>query len=342
MRLIRLFIIFALSLVTVYRLFFGLGDKPIERWDEETNINVVSDSITQNNFPVLYLGSKPFFEKPPLWYFLNSVIAKTSGISNTSMRLTSAVSGLLIILVSAYLAWYWWGNIAMIITWTVLLTSEQLFTTNVGGYFATHTLRSADLDALQILFLLIAFLAAVQMKGRLVPLILGISSGLAILTKGPMGLLPIVFLSILLLTKRKIDWRSLLISWLSLALVVLPWYTFMTIKFGNDFLLENMGYHISERVLTPLEGHQASIWFYGEILGSGNIFPAGILLLISLVWIVVRKKYKNRRLFFLTLMVISCFVIPSIVQTKLAWYILPIYPFAAMLIGAFFEDVTAR
>ncbi len=61
MRGIRLLIISVLFLVTIYRLFFGLADGPVERWDESTNVNVVADSIMQSTFPVLYLGQKPFF-----------------------------------------------------------------------------------------------------------------------------------------------------------------------------------------------------------------------------------------------------------------------------------------
>ena len=82
--------------------YFGLGNQPVERWDEETNIKVVTDTAALKYLPVLYLGQKPFFEKPPLWYFVNLGLAGTFGISPESMRMTSAISGLLIILISAY------------------------------------------------------------------------------------------------------------------------------------------------------------------------------------------------------------------------------------------------
>ncbi len=320
-------IVSVLVLITSYRLFVGLGDQPLERWDEKTNISVVTDSVSQNMFPVLYLGPKPFFEKPPLWYFANSLVAKTFGTSAVSMRMTSAFSGLFVILISAYLAWRWWGKTAMIVTWLVLLSTDQLFITNAGGYFATHTLRSADVDALQLLFLLIAFVLAVEIKKhRFAPLLLGVFSGLAVLTKGPIGLLPIMFIPVSP------------ISYLSLLLVVLPWYIFMVIKFGHGFLAANLGYHLTERVLVPLEGHRESIWFYLGILTSKSMFISWPLLFISLFWAIIRKKYHDRRILFLVLMVSFCFIIPSLVQTKLAWYILPIYPFAALLIGAFFAD----
>jgi 4-amino-4-deoxy-L-arabinose transferase-like glycosyltransferase len=347
MRKINFIIILILTIASIYRLFFGLGDQPIERWDEKANINVVSDTITRNSFPVLYLGEYPFFEKPPLWYYVNFAIAKTFGISPTSVRVTSAVSGFFIILISAYIAWRWWGKIAMIATWVVLLSTNQLLVTNAGGYFATHTLRSADLDALQIFFIVIAFVSAVEFKNnRFVPLVLGVSSGLAVLTKGPVGLLPIVLFTGLVLIKKGVERRRLIVSWITSILVLLPWYVLMLVKFGYDFLQANIGYHIAERVLIPLEGHEDSVWFYLKILASRDMFVLSFFLLPAFIWVIVNKKYRDARLLFLVLMVVSCFVIPSLVQTKLAWYILPIYPFAAMLIGVFFgkayKEVTKK
>jgi 4-amino-4-deoxy-L-arabinose transferase-like glycosyltransferase len=336
MRKINLVIIFILFFATIYRLFFGLGNQPIERWDERTNIDVVTDSIAQKDFPVLYLGQKPFFEKPPLWYMVNAVIAGTVGATPVSMRITSALSGLLIILLSAFAAWRWWGFIAGMVTWIVLLCSNQLFVTNSGGYFATHTFRSADLDTLQILFILVAFVAAVEIKrNRFLPIVLGIASGLAILTKGPMGLLPMVLLTGMEIFKKKNQRREIFIAWLIMILVVLPWYIFMSIRFGSDFLEANLGYHMAERMIVPLEGHQGSNWIYLEILASWRMFLFSFLLIPGFIWVIIRKKYLDKRVLFLVLMVIFCFIIPSVVQTKLAWYILPIYPFAAMMIGAF-------
>jgi len=336
----KLVLILILLVVTVYRLFFGLGTQPIERWDEKTNIDVVTDTINQNKFPSLYLGQEPFFEKPPLWYFLNIGIARTFGISNFSMRATSAFSGLLIIILSAYIAWRWWGTVAMIATWVTYLFTNQLFVNNAGGYFATHTFRSADLDALQLLFLLIAFISAVEFENnKHFSLVLGIFSGLAVLTKGPMGLLPIIILTCSIIINNRREIVRILKAWIVLMSIVLPWYIFMIANFGNDFIQANIIYHIAERALIPLEGHNSTMWFYLEILTSIKMFLPGIFLLVSFIWVILKKKFKERRIIFLLLIVLLSLIIPSLVQTKLAWYILPIYPFAAMLIGAFFGEI---
>ncbi len=340
MRKIYFVIFCVLALTTVYRLFVGLEKQTVEVWDEKTNISVVTETIARKEFPILYLNQKPFFEKPPLWYFINSGIATIFGISPISIRLTSSISGLFIICISVLVASRWWGITATIATWVVLLTTNQLFITNAGGYFATHTLRSADLDALQLFFLLIAFISAVEFRrSRFMPIILGVSSALAILTKGPLGILPIILLTGLELFQKRIKRRELINAYLVLSLVVLPWYIFMTVVFGYEFIQANIGYHIAERILIPLEGHEASPWFYLEILTSKKMFVFNFLLVPALLWVILKKKYKDQRIMFLVLMVAFCFIVPSLAQTKLTWYILPIYPFAAMLIGAFIEDV---
>ncbi len=116
-----------------YRIFFNLLQAPVERWDEQTNIEVVINSLSHKSFPVLYIDDKPFFEKPPLWYWITAIVVKSVNQSPFSMRLLSAVSGVGVILLTVFLAWRWWGVYAGISSWIVLLTTNQLFVTNAGG-----------------------------------------------------------------------------------------------------------------------------------------------------------------------------------------------------------------
>lgn len=295
-------LLFLLIVITLYRCFWNLNQSPIERWDESTNLSVITETRLLGSFPVLYLSGKPFFEKPPLWYWLQVVSPYTP-------RVISAVFGFLAVLLTALLAWKWWGGLASFTAWTVLLTTNQLFVTNPEGIFSTHTFRSGDVDSLFIL-LMVASIATTRWKLQ------GFLAGLALLTKGPLGILPL-----LLFSK----------AWLIALAVAVPWYAYMTIRFGQTFVSEHIGYHMASRALSPIEGHTYPLWYFGSIITNRSFFLSWEILAAALMWIMVRQKdTKAVRIAVLTILF---FLIPTLIQTKLAWYVLPMYPFAALSIG---------
>lgn len=294
--------------LTWYRCFGNLTTNPIERWDEQTNIAVIADTRSHGSFPILFLENTPFFEKSPLWYYLHLFLP-------VHPRVVSAFAGLLTILLTAYITWKWWGPLAGFVSWVILLTTNHLFVTNPSGIFSTHTFRSADVDSL-FMFLLVAsfFVDSPKWKGLL--------AGLAVLTKGPLGALPILF------STNKIT----SICW-ALA-TILPWYTYMVAQFGETFLSAHFGYHLYTRSVMPLEGHTQYWWYYASILSNRHLFFSWELLVGSMIYLFATKKLKDSRIRSIVIMAATLLLVPTFVQTKLAWYILPFYPFAALVIAA--------
>lgn len=321
-------IAFLLLALTSYRCFWNLEKAPLERWDETTNISVITETLSRGSFPVLYLSDKPFFEKPPVWYYIHLLVAGVADASPIAMRMTSAVGGFLIILLTVSFAWKWWGSLAGVITWIILLATNHLFVTNPSGVFSTHNFRTADVDSLFILFLV----ATIFTKN---PTLQGIFTGLAVLTKGPLGLLPLLVLSI----QRK----TIMKSWTIAILFILPWYAFMSILFGLPFLSEHFGYHTLARTLLSVEGHNNPMWYYGALLSNRTFFPSWELLVFSIVWIFVdRKLRRDASAVSVALLATAFFLVPTLAQTRLAWYILPMYPFAAITMGAAVSSVLAK
>jgi 4-amino-4-deoxy-L-arabinose transferase-like glycosyltransferase len=334
----RIFYITLLALlfsITAYRLFFHLSHPPVEQWDERTNIAVVENSLANRSLPILYFQDKPFFEKPPLWYIVSAATVTALHDSTFSLRVVSAFSGLLILMLTSYIAWVWWGPIAAIISWIVLLGSHQLFVTNAGNYFSSHTFRSADLDAMQILFILIATMASMHMpSNRLMSLFAGVATGLAVLTKGPLGIIPLFVATALFTNSEKPAKRNIYRAWVIFLITAVPWYLYMMIYFGLSFLQAHIGYHILERAITPIEGHSSSWWQFFYVIGNHKMFFSWELLMGSVAWIEINTLYRDQKILYILLLTILFFIIPTFMQTKLVWYILPFYPFAALLIAA--------
>lgn len=317
--------------LTVYRCFFNLTALPIERWDEQTNSAVVSDSLSHMSFPSLRLGDQPFFEKPPLWYYVALAASAATGTQLITSRIISAMFGFAVILLTAFIARGWWGPVAGYTAWAVLLTTNHLFVTNPGGIFSTHTLRSADVDSLFILLILLSF-------GTTNALAAGLWAGLAILTKGPLGMLPILISSVIIRKKKYV-----VPALRTCFFVIAPWYMYMIAAYGQPFITEHVIYHLGQRTILPIEGHNNPVWYYVSIITNRAFFLSWELVVAAVFWIVIRGLYTKDTMMQRTLLMAGVlFLIPTLTRTRLAWYILPVYPLLAMTIAAAASDFTSH
>ena len=231
------------------------------------------------------------------------------------------------------------GLHAGIISVAVLLSISHLFINNplgTGQFFSTHTLRSADLDGLQILLLVLSLWLFDRVKNNRKYFYLGFMVlGLAFLTKGPFTLIPLVFYCWYFYRKRlfyRIKVKNLIIGLLLFFATILPWHILMLYYSGQYFINSYLGYHILSRLTIPLEGHSADIFFYIKIFLNFSAVTVWTLALLALV-----NKFKlrisNLLLDFSRFMFPATIIFFSLVQTKLAWYILPAYPFVAILVA---------
>ena len=203
--------------------------------------------------------------------------------------------------------------------------------------------------------------------------------GLAVLAKGPIGIvLPTaiigLFLSIVRLSKRDESSRAAaslssrfvitvvrtlsplhllqtawsmrpIIALSSAFIVALPWY--LLVGFATDgewvrsFLLE----HNVGRASAAMEGHAGSTLFYYPIAILIGFFPWSILAVpLALdVWGVLTAKSKWATGYQFLLCWVGVFVaVFSIAQTKLPSYVTPAYPAIALLVGAFIDRQFSR
>lgn len=372
--------VFFLILLSIFLSFFNLSKHPPQVWDEQTNIDVVNSALPPfekegwGGF-VLYYQNEPFFEKPPLWYWgtmgATDIFCKgTTSCAPTFYRLLSALSGVGIVLTVYFISKNAWGHWAGIVSGFSILSIGHLFINNVSGYFSTHTFRSADLDALQIFFIIISFAFYLNHKrlrhsdknrnpflNKLNIVLVFLFSALAIMTKGPIGFLPI---TILLFNHPKIPpfakgdkggfitllkkiWRIIknhhLLPFSVFFLIILPWHIWMYIKFGSDFIDKYFLYHMVKRATETIEEHNEDFLFYIRMFWNVNVFAVGIPTLVG-IFIAIKNKVwkKDIGVKIAMLGILIPLILFTLVPTKLAWYNLYIYPFAALMTGWLFAQ----
>jgi 4-amino-4-deoxy-L-arabinose transferase-like glycosyltransferase len=274
--------------------------------------------------PVLW-GS-PWFEKPPLLYWMVAAGTAAGMGPELSARLPVALLSLAFLFLAFVLLKREFGSRAAAVSTALLATS--------AGWLAYSDLCLTDLPLAA--FFSLAVLAALPLL-RAEPdtarlhtrfAAIGASLGLAALAKGlvPVALaLPLVWF---LWRFRRFWWAAIA----AFAIVALPWYIAVYCENGNVFLKEFFWKHHIERLYSPALQHVQPWYYYFPVLLLG-IFPwtplAALIFRRSVPWD-ARRRY-------LAAIVCFGFLLFSVSLNKLPGYLLPLLPALFALIGSQFE-----
>jgi 4-amino-4-deoxy-L-arabinose transferase-like glycosyltransferase len=292
-------------------------------------------------------------DKPVLLYWCVEACYQVFGVTEFSARFPSFIAGLLNLLLC-----YELGRLCFD-KWTGLLAAMIL-----GSSFmfcvASHAVTP---DALLILTVQATFLTWIIAYRRQQPtwmLLTGICAGLALLSKGPVGVvLPAAIVLLFLVWQR--DWRFLLTqrfiqASLLVCAVALPWYIAVGVETHLDFIKGFFLTHNLNRFSTPLEGHQGPIYYH--LLAILIAFAPWSIFLGPAVWYRISElrqpmaDSREQRVAadhdsavaylssvsasrFLLCWIIVWLTIFSLSATKLPNYVLPIYPPLAILTSRF-------
>jgi 4-amino-4-deoxy-L-arabinose transferase-like glycosyltransferase len=338
-----------LIVATLYVCYFShLGAIGFVGPDEPRYAWVARDMVETGDWVTPRLYGKPWFEKPPLYYWGAALCFKLFGVSEAAARLPSAISALLATLAMAWLALRLYG--AETARWLLVLLP-----TTVGMIGFSH---AAATDMPFSGMLTIAMIAAAVVLGHahdehlpilpqkpwLALFFFGVFLGAAVLAKGPAAIIlcggAVFFWA--LFTKRWRDAFRLLhpAAIAAFCLTALPWYILCAHRnpdFFRVFLIE----HNFKRYLTPEFQHIQPFWYYGPIL------LAAFLPWTVSSFIVLRDaahSWREGRCVNSPSLLFACWLIFPVVffslsESKLPGYILPVIPPLGLLMA---ESVSAR
>jgi len=313
-RLLRL----AALLAAVYILcLFGLNDTGLLGPDEPRYAAVARGMANSGDWVTPRLWGEPWFEKPPLLYWMTAAGFRAGLGDDLAPRLPVALLSM------AFLVFYWsWlrRELDQKAAWcaTVMLATS-------AGWLAFSQLGVTDLPlAATFSAAMLVMLPWIARGDRRAVIPAGILFGLALLAK---GLVPLVLAAPLAWFGRK-RWNDLLaIGGVSL-LTAGPWYVLCTMRNGSTFLEEFFWRHHFERFITESLQHVEPIWFYVPVL-LGGLLPWSPVL----VKLAQRKLYRDPRTQFLLAWVLFGLVFLSASTNKLPGYLLPLFPAICALMG---------
>lgn len=144
----------------------------------------------------------------------------------------------------------------------------------------------------------------------------------------------IIFVYLLAASKLKILKTPALWWGIVVSLPVLIWWHWLVIAHYGKFFVDNYFLkHLLRRTGGAMEGHQGGFFtYFGVIPNKGRPWGAiGLLVLFIALARLFWKKEKSNLL--LLVWIFLALLIFSAAKTKLHWYILPLYPALAILIG---------
>jgi len=326
-------------------LFYKLGNLAFVGADEPRYARIAEEMNDRRDYVTPTLQGRPWLEKPPLLFWIESASFKFLGVSEWSARLPLAFCALIAGLATALMAGAVSGPRPGWHAFLILMTSPLFF---VYG-------RAASTDMPLLAALTVAIVAAHEAsRGLSFELALGAGAalGLAVLAKGPVALIIFggIFVIYGFLTQAyPWTWKQTLVGLLAFLAIAVPWYGLVWLRNGPDFVATFWLNHNLARFLTSIHHHVQPFWYFVPVLLIG-FFP-WVFFLFSSAARMIRNRASALRLQREEVFLWVWFVVPffffSGSSSKLAGYILPVLPPLAVLVAMEWErllvdDVTAR
>lgn len=323
----------AVLLSILWLLVWGMGlQRSLGEPDEGRYAEIAREMLVSHDWVTPRLDGFLFFDKPALHYWASATAYMAFGVHPWSARLWCVLTGLL-----AMLAVGWAG--------------KRLFGREVGGYamailgsslifaLASH-IDTLDIGVTAFLGIGMAFFLVAQFDPSAAPhrvwlhVLMWTSLALAILSKGLIGVvLPGMALVVFALWQRDLRmlWRtSPWIGLLVIAVVAAPWFVMICRVHPGFFDYFFIREHFT-RFLTNDDGRDKPLWFFIPVVVLG-LFPWTLLLPWRRSdWKVLDLGDPARR--FLFVWVAVTFLFFSASHSKLVFYVLPLWPAAALLLA---------
>lgn len=276
------------------------------------------------------LWGSPWFEKPPLLYWMTA-LGTVAGLNpELSGRLPVALLSLAFLTVFFLLIRREFGFTPAAVSTALLATS--------AGWLSYSQLCLTDLP-LAVFFSLAVLLALPLLRANPVDphrglrfLVIGICIGIATLAK---GLVPVA-LAVPFVWFLRRHWRTWWVAVAGCLAAALPWYVAVYLRNGYPFIQELFIKHHFERLYSASLQHVQPWYYYVPVLLAA-VFPWTPLFALLAVREARGSAPKDLRRPFLGAIVIFGFVLFSVTLNKLPGYLLPLVPSLFALLGARFE-----
>jgi 4-amino-4-deoxy-L-arabinose transferase-like glycosyltransferase len=267
----------------------GLGAVNLFDWDEINFAEIAREMVVTGDWSRPQIGYLPFHEKPPLFIWMQALSMKAFGVGEFAARFPNAVCGMLTLLVLYRIGDQLRGRVFGML-WALAY---------IGSILPHLYFRSGIIDPWFNLFIFLglhAIITLVQSDPGRHPHALngpkdkhawlaGLFLGLAVLTKGPVGVLvPGLAMAVYWAwgrCKPYLRWRRLGIIALATLLTVGTWGVYDLLRNGPEFMVAFFWRQVA-MLTTEDAGHGGFMGYHFVVLLIG-CFPASVFALQELL-----------------------------------------------------------
>jgi 4-amino-4-deoxy-L-arabinose transferase-like glycosyltransferase len=271
------------TLLTVIGLLFFLpflGSVHLFDWDEINFAESSREMLISKNFFQVQINYEPFMEKPPLFFWLQSISMSVFGVTEFAARFPNAIFGVLTMLTLFKIGRSLHSEKFGLI-WALIY---------FGSFLPNLYYKSGIIDPVFNYFIFTSIYYLIRLinsdKGKEQNKFAGLSGlfvGLAIITKGPVALLLLILAFgvywVFNRFKRVASVQSVLIFIVTIFAVSFLWFGYELVQNGPWFIVEFVKYQI-DLFTTPVAGHSQPFYYHFVVVLIG-CFPLSIIALPS-------------------------------------------------------------
>jgi len=324
--------ILILVFLSLFLFTFKLGGASLFETDEYIYTSLAKEIVESGDWLTLRLNGMKWFVHPPLYMWLTAIAGAIFGFSEFIARIWCSLFGVGLVIVTYFFGKLLFNQRTGFLSGLILATSLQFMIQS----------RLAIFDVPLIFFIVLAvyfFFSALKPQNKNLYYLFYVSMGLGILTKGPIAaVLPalVIFTYILITKEFRIFKEAKIIAGFFITLAVGgSWYFAALAVNGREFWDIAIMHYTIGRYFGVVETHTGPFWSYIPVVFLGflpwtSFLPAMFAFLI--------KERKETNIALVLTWITFVFVFFSLAGTKLPGYIMSIYPFLAIGLGASFDQ----
>lgn len=304
--------------------------------DEPRYARTAVEMVESGNYLVPTFNGRIWFDKPPLLYWLMSLPISLAGPTELACRFFGVLGAALTCLLTFFIGKQLLGTKAGL--WAMVILASTLMILIVGTTAISDTVLLPFIVAVMAVFAQ-SISSAIPLSGMF---LVGVALGLGMLTKGPIGLMPIPAIVTFLLLARKTRKNiqrdvCAVAAFLAIGFLIFTAWAVPANHFTNgQFLREFVGRHVITRALKPMEHHGGNFLLYLPYYLPVVIvafFPWTLHLPGAISAVIGGRVGGKYGRIFLISWVVPTFIIMSLAATKLPHYILFIWPALALAVA---------
>lgn len=329
-----------------FNLSFHMDREMVHVWDESLYATSALEMFESGNWVVTtFQGAVDYANsKPPLNTWLIATSFSLFGVNLVALRLPAVVAA--------------WLTVLVVYVWTrrhlgdAVAALAALVLGTTYGFIYVHSGRSANTDVHITLLVTLAFVVLASARTRAWHTVaLGPIAAGVFMLKGPAALAyiaPLVVAHGVALRRAGTPLISRARPWaLAAVLFTLPVSAWAYARWQFDgwlFFMRMLSYDALGRGRTAVEGHGESPLYYFDVLQRYQyewlIAAAAAALLAPPAMRGLYRVCAARGLPMSLVLawVVGAFLVPTVVPTKLAWYIDPVYPLFAMAVAVVLHE----